>query len=124
MWLYVPLWSGPGTPHFYLARFVQCSRMSLRNAPEKSVQERGKSPLRKGFRLVSTRRTAQPVILGDPARPDECIEVVVEGRRDRVRLGPQAPRSVAVDRLEIWENKQGRNKQDRNKQGMRKLVLS
>ena len=71
-----------------------------------------------------TRRIDQPAIISDPAKPEECIEVVVEVPGDQVRLGVQAPRSVAVHRLEIWEKKQDRNKQDRNKQDMRKLMLS
>ena len=69
--------------------------------------------------LILTRRTDQSIVIGDPQKPEECIEVVVEVPGDQVRLGVQAPRSVAVDRLEIWEKKQ-----DRNKQEMRKLMLS
>ena len=69
--------------------------------------------------LVLTRRTDQSIVIGDPQKPEECIEVVVEVPGDQVRLGVQAPRSVAVHRLEIWEKKQDRNKQD-----MRKLMLS
>ena len=69
--------------------------------------------------LILTRRTDQSIVIGDPQKPEECIEVVVEVPGDQVRLGVQAPRSVAVHRLEIWEKKQ-----DRNKQEMRKLMLS
>ena len=57
--------------------------------------------------LVLTRRTDQSIVIGDPQKPGECIEVVVvEVRGDQVRVGVQAPRSVAVDRTEIWEQKQ------------------
>ncbi len=57
--------------------------------------------------LVLTRRLDQSIIIGDPQKPEECIEVVVvEVRGDQVRLGVKAPRSVTVDRKEIWEDKQ------------------
>ena len=56
--------------------------------------------------LVLTRRLEQSIIIGDPKKPDECIEVqVVEVRGDQVRLGVRAPRSVVVDRKEVWEQK-------------------
>ena len=56
--------------------------------------------------LVLTRRTDETIMIGDPKKPEECIEVVVvEVRGDQVRLGVQAPRAVSVDRLEIWEQK-------------------
>ena len=56
--------------------------------------------------LVLTRRLDQSIIIGDPKKPDECIEVqVVEVRGDQVRLGVRAPRSVVVDRKEVWEQK-------------------
>ena len=38
--------------------------------------------------LVLTRRTDQSIVIGDPQKPEECIEV------------------VAVDSTEIWEQKQ------------------
>ena len=57
--------------------------------------------------LVLTRRLDQSIMIGDPKTPEECIEVqVVEVRGDQVRIGVQAPRSVSVDRKEIWEDKQ------------------
>ena len=56
--------------------------------------------------LLLTRRLEQSIIIGDPKKPDECIEVqVVEVRGDQVRLGVRAPRSVVVDRKEVWEQK-------------------
>lgn len=61
--------------------------------------------------LVLTRRTDETIMIGDPKKPEECIEVVVvEVRGDQVRLGVQAPRAVSVDRLEIWEQKQEERK--------------
>ena len=54
--------------------------------------------------LVLTRHLDQSLMIGDPQKLEECIEVVVvEVRGDQVRVGVQAPRSVAVDRTEIWE---------------------
>ena len=56
--------------------------------------------------LVLTRHLDQSLMIGDPQKLEECIEVVVvEVRGDQVRVGVQAPRSVAVDRTEIWEQK-------------------
>jgi len=61
--------------------------------------------------LVLTRGLDKSIIIGDPQKPEECIEVqVVEVRGDQVRIGVQAPRSVSVDRKEIWEQKQGEGK--------------
>ena len=54
--------------------------------------------------LVLTRRTDETIMIGDPKKPEECIEVTVSGvKGDQVRIGVQAPR--AVDRLEVWEQK-------------------
>ena len=54
--------------------------------------------------LVLTRRLDQSIFIGDPRKPEECIEVTVSGvKGDQVRIGVQAPR--AVDRLEVWEQK-------------------
>ena len=56
--------------------------------------------------LVLTRRTDETIIIGDPKKPEECIEVVVvEVRGDQVRIGVQAPRAVTVDRAEVWVQK-------------------
>ena len=61
--------------------------------------------------LVLTRRLNQAIMIGDPAKPDECIEViVVEVRGDQVRIGTDAPKSVQVHRTEIWEQKQQENR--------------
>jgi len=57
--------------------------------------------------LVLTRRTGETVIIGDPKKPEKCIEVqVVEAHGDQVQIGINAPRSVTVDRKEVWEDKQ------------------
>ena len=38
--------------------------------------------------LVLTRRTDETIMIGDPKKPEECIEVVVvEVRGDQVRMG-------------------------------------
>ena len=67
--------------------------------------------------LVLTRRVDGSIIIGDPKTPEKCIEVtVVEVRGDQVRIGVQAPRSVSVDRKEIWEQKQKERKQEDVKQ--------
>ena len=56
--------------------------------------------------LVLTRRLEQSIIIGDLKTPEECIEVqVVEVRGDQVRIGVKAPRSVSVDRSEVYEAK-------------------
>ena len=61
--------------------------------------------------LVLTRRTDETIMIGDPKKPEECIEVVVvEVRGDQVRIGIQAPRETTVDRKEIWEQKQEERK--------------
>ena len=58
--------------------------------------------------LVLTRRTDETIMIGDPKKPEECIEVTVTGvKGDEVRIGVNAPRAVAVDRKEVWEQKQG-----------------
>ena len=57
--------------------------------------------------LVLTRHLNQSLMIGDPKKPDECIEVTVTGvKGDEVRIGVNAPRAVTVDRKEIWEDKQ------------------
>ena len=54
--------------------------------------------------LVLTRRLDQSIMIGDPARPEECFEVqVVEVRGDQVRIGTKAPRDVAVHRGEVCD---------------------
>ena len=56
--------------------------------------------------LVLTRRTDETIMIGDPKKPEECIEVTVSGvKGDQVRIGVQAPRSVTVNRTKIWEQK-------------------
>ena len=57
--------------------------------------------------LVLTRRVGQTIMIGDPKKPEECIAVeVAEAHGEDVRIGVTAPRSVSVDRSEIWEAKQ------------------
>ena len=54
--------------------------------------------------LVLTRRLNQSIMIGDPRKPEECIEVtVVEVKGDQVRIGTQAPRDVVVHRREIYD---------------------
>ena len=54
--------------------------------------------------LVLTRRLNQAIMIGDPKKPEECIEVtVVEVKGDQVRIGTQAPRDVVVHRREIYD---------------------
>ena len=61
--------------------------------------------------LVLTRRTDETIMIGDPKKPEECIEVVVvEVRGDQVRIGVQAPRETAVHRKEIYTQIQEENK--------------
>jgi len=50
--------------------------------------------------LVLTRKVGEEIVIGDDIR----VKVVaVQG--DRVRLGIEAPRSVAVDRLEVRQRR-------------------
>lgn len=61
--------------------------------------------------LVLTRRTDQAIMIGDPKKPEECIEVtVVEVRGDQVRIGIAAPKDVKVHRKEIYEQIQQENR--------------
>ena len=61
--------------------------------------------------LVLTRRTDETIMIGDPKKPEECIEVVVvEVRGDQVRIGVQAPRETDVHRKEIYTQIQEENK--------------
>ena len=61
--------------------------------------------------LVLTRRVDQSIIIGDPRKPEECIEVTVSGvKGDQVRIGVQAPRETAVHRKEIYTQIQEENK--------------
>ena len=39
--------------------------------------KRWKSQLRRAIMLVLTRRTDETIMIGDPKKPGECIEVVV-----------------------------------------------
>ena len=56
--------------------------------------------------LVLTRRIGESIMIGDPKKPEECIEVqVADVRGDHMRIGVNAPRAVTVDRKEIWEDK-------------------
>lgn len=48
--------------------------------------------------LVLTRRAKQSVMIGD-----DVVVTVLEVRGDQVRLGIEAPRSVAVHREEVFD---------------------
>jgi carbon storage regulator len=48
--------------------------------------------------LVLTRKTNESIIIGE-----DIVLMVIEIRRDRVRLGIKAPREVSVHRREIYE---------------------
>lgn len=48
--------------------------------------------------LVLSRRKHQCIIIGDNVRV-----VLVENRRDKVRIGIEAPKGVPVHREEIWK---------------------
>ena len=51
--------------------------------------------------LVLSRHLHQTIIIGDPAAPEDAIEVTVIGVwDDEVRLGVRAPRAVSVRRRE------------------------
>ena len=47
--------------------------------------------------LVLTRRLNESITLGD-----DIVLTVIEVRGDQVRLGINAPRDVAVHRMEVW----------------------
>ena len=47
--------------------------------------------------LVLTRRLNQSITLGD-----DIVLTVIEVRGDQVRLGINAPRDMAVHRMEVW----------------------
>ena len=48
--------------------------------------------------LVLTRKTNECIIIGE-----DIVLMVIEIRRDRVRLGIKAPREVSVYRRELYE---------------------
>jgi carbon storage regulator len=48
--------------------------------------------------LVLTRKTNESIIIGE-----DIVLMVIEIRRDRVRLGIKAPREVSVYRRELYE---------------------
>jgi carbon storage regulator len=50
--------------------------------------------------LVLSRKVGEEIVIGDDIR---LMIVSIQG--DRVRLGISAPREVAVDRLEVHENR-------------------
>ena len=54
--------------------------------------------------LVLTRRLNQAILIGDPKKPEECIEVTgIEVLGDQVRIGTKASRDVVVHRREIYD---------------------
>lgn len=53
--------------------------------------------------LILTRRVCETIIIGD----DATVTVTVLGvKGNQVRLGIQAPKSVSVNREEVWEKVQ------------------
>ena len=55
--------------------------------------------------LVLTRRANQSIMIGD-----DVVVTVLEVRGDQVRLGIQAPRSVAVHREEVYRELEEANR--------------
>lgn len=47
--------------------------------------------------LILTRRVGESIVIGD-----DIVVTVVEAGRDHVRLGVEAPRSIAVHRHEVY----------------------
>ena len=56
--------------------------------------------------LILTRRSGESVMVGD-----DVVITVFEVRGDSVRIGIQAPRSVAVHREEVYKELQAANQQ-------------
>lgn len=56
--------------------------------------------------LVLTRKTGQRLCVGN-----DIVFTVLETRKNRVRIGIDAPEHVAVDREEVWEKKRDRHAQ-------------
>ena len=50
--------------------------------------------------LVLTRRVGEKIMVGD------CTVTVISWTDENVRLGFEAPKSVSIDREEIWKRKQ------------------
>ena len=55
--------------------------------------------------LVLTRRLNESITLGD-----DIVLTVIEVRGDQVRLGINAPREMAVHRMEVWLQIQDENR--------------
>ena len=55
--------------------------------------------------LVLTRRLNESITLGD-----DIVLTVIEVRGDQVRLGINAPRDMAVHRMEVWLQIQDENR--------------
>lgn len=53
--------------------------------------------------LVLTRKTGQRVCVGNA-----IVFTVLETRKNKVRIGIDAPHHIAVDREEVWEKKRER----------------
>lgn len=56
----------------------------------------------KSIGLILSRKRDESIIIGD-----DIVVTVVGIRGDRVRLGIKAPKSVRVDRMEVWEGMEG-----------------
>jgi len=50
--------------------------------------------------LVLTRKTGEAIVLGDPRKP-LAVVTVVSVRGEKVRIGTDAPTSLAVNRSEV-----------------------
>lgn len=50
--------------------------------------------------LVLTRKTGQRLCVGN-----DIVFTVLDTRKNRVRIGIDAPEHVAIDREEVWEKK-------------------
>lgn len=53
--------------------------------------------------LVLSRKKSEEIIVELPGMPDPLRIMVVEVRGDKARIGIEAPLSVAVHRLEVYE---------------------
>ena len=71
--------------------------------------------------LILTRRSGESVMVGD-----DVVITVFEVRGDSVRIGIQAPRSVAVHREEVYKELQAANKQaaSPDEEALQALVIS
>lgn len=62
--------------------------------------------------LILTRRVGESIVIGD-----DVVVTVVEAGRDSVRIGIDAPRSVAVHRQEVYDAISRENEAARSNDG-------